>query len=138
MINQNIIIAILAINSMIFANANMNEKIKIQNTEVVKLAAQELTSQLPQQIDKYTKLINIIPKDETLIYNYELNVTNKSDDEIKKEDRSRMKKAVTTGICNSSERFLKNGINISYIYKSAKSKIELFRFDVTKNDCVKK
>ena len=73
-----------------------------------------------------------------MLYTFEINATNKSDDEIMKEDKSRMKKAVTMGICNSSKKFLENGINISYIYASAKSKKELFRFDVTQKDCVKK
>jgi len=49
-----------------------------------------------------------------------------------------MQKAVTMGICQSSRRFIEAQINISYIYIGAKSKAELFRFDVTQADCPKK
>jgi len=47
-----------------------------------------------------------------------------------------MKKAVTTGVCQSSRKFLAAGINTSYSYISAKSKAELFRFDITQADCI--
>jgi hypothetical protein len=132
-----IISSFLALSSTLFAD-EMADKIKVQNQEVVKLAAKELSSQLPQKIDNFTQLMNIEAKDETLIYTFEINATNKSDDMIIKEDRSRMKKAITEGICNSSKKFLENGIDISYTYTSAKSKKELFRFDVSQKDCVKK
>ena len=132
-----IISSFLALSSTLFAD-EMADKIKVQNQEVVKLAAKELSSQLPQKIDNFTQLMNIEAKDETLIYTFEINATNKSDDMIIKEDRSRMKKAITEGICNSSKKFLENGIYISYTYTSAKSKKELFRFDVSQKDCVKK
>ena len=74
-------------------------------------------------------------KDTTLIYTFEINTGAKSDDAVRKEDRGRMKKAVTTSICDSSKRFLDSKINISYLYISANSKAELFRFDVTRADC---
>ena len=131
-----IILSLLSISSSLFAD-DMAKKIKSQNQEVVKLAAQELLSQLPQKIDKYTQLVNIKAKDQTLIYIYEIDTGSKSDDMVIKEDKSRMQKAVTLGICNSSKRFLQNGIDISYIYASAKSKKELFQFDVSGKDCVK-
>ena len=131
------ILSLLILSNTLFAD-DMEEKIKKQNQEIVKLAAQELVSQLPQKIDKYTQLVNIEAKDQILLYTYEIDIGTKSDDEVIKEDKSRMKKAVTTGICNSSQRFLQNGIDISYIYTSAKSKKELFRFDVNGKDCVKK
>ena len=129
------ILSVLVLNSTLFSD-DMAEKIQIQNQEIVKLAAKELTSQLPQKIDDYTQLIKIEGKKQTLVYTYEINAGAKSDDAVINEDKSRMKKAVTKGICNSSERFLTSGIDISYIYTSAKTKKELFRFDVSKKDCM--
>ncbi|HIP02293.1 MAG TPA: hypothetical protein EYH01_10720 [Campylobacterales bacterium] len=131
------ILSVLVLNSTLFAD-DMAEKIQIQNQEIVKLAAEELTSQLPQKIDDYTQLVKIEGKKQSLVYTYEINTGAKSDDTVINEDKSRMKKAVTKGICDSSERFLTSGIDISYIYASAKSKKELFRFDVSREDCVKK
>jgi hypothetical protein len=125
------------ISTNLLAEDNMAEKIKFQNNEVVKLAAQEISKQLPQKVDKYTNLVKIVGKDEVLLYTFEIDTGSKSDDTVIKEDKSRMKKAVTQGICTSSIRFLKSGINISYIYASAKSKKELFRFDVSMKDCKK-
>ncbi len=139
MINKKAIIisSLFALSSILFSG-ELEEKIKLQNQEVVKLAAKELSNQLPKKIDNFTQLTNIQAKDETLLYTFEINATNKSDDMIIKEDKSRMKKAITTGVCNSSKKFLENGVDISYIYASAKSKKELFRFDVSQKDCVKK
>jgi len=107
-----------------------------QNKTIVSLAAKELSKNLPQKIDDYTQLVKLEGKGQTLLYTYEINTGSKSDDAIIKEDKSRMKRAVTQGICKSSERFLTSGINISYIYASAKSKKELFRFDVSREDCM--
>jgi hypothetical protein len=125
------------ISTNLLAEDNMAEKIKFQNNEVVKLASKEISKQLPQKVDKYTNLVKIVGKDEALLYTFEIDTGSKSDDTVIKEDKSRMKKAVTKGICTSSIRFLKSGINISYIYASSKSKKELFRFDVSMKDCKK-
>ena len=108
-----------------------------QNKEIVQLAAEELNKTLPQTIDKYTKLVKVEGKDTTLLYVYEINTGAKSDETVQKEDKTRMKEAVTHGICRSSKRFLDAQISISYIYVSAKSKVELFRFDVSQTDCLK-
>ena len=108
---------------------------KFQNTEVLKFAKEELSKQLPQKIDPYTTLVNISTKDSTLIKTYEINSGSKSDETIIKEDHSRMKKAITKGTCQTSQRFLKSGISLSYVYMSAKSKVKLFQFDVSKKDC---
>ena len=113
------------------------EQIQKQNREIVKLASEEISKTLPQKVDSYTTLMTVEGKDTTLIYTFEINTGAKSDDAVKKEDRGRMKKAVTTGICDSSKRFLDSDINISYLYISANSKAELFRFDVTQADCLK-
>ncbi|MDO8454800.1 MAG: hypothetical protein Q7S59_09540, partial [Sulfurimonas sp.] len=73
----------------------------------------------------------------TLLYTFEINTGAKSDETLRNEDKSRMQKAVVTGICQSSSKFLEAGINTSYIYISAKSKAPLFQFDVTQKDCIK-
>jgi len=106
-----------------------------QNREIVRLSSEEISKTLPQTVDKYTTLTTVQGKDTTLIYTFEINTGAKSDETVKKEDRTRMQKAVTTGICQSAKRFLDAQINISYVYISANTKAELFRFDVTQADC---
>jgi len=106
-----------------------------QNREIVRLSSEEISRTLPQTIDKYTTLTKVEGKDTTLIYTFEINTGAKSDDTVRKEDRTRMQKAVTTGICQSASKFIAAQINISYVYISAISKAELFRFDVTQSDC---
>ena len=111
------------------------EEMQKQKREIVKLSSEEISKTLPQTVDKYTVLTKVEGKDSTMVYTFEINTGAKSDEAVKKEDRTRMQKAVTTGICQSSKRFIDAQINISYIYISAKSKAELFRFDVTQADC---
>ena len=112
------------------------EQLKKQNKELVKLAATEINKTLPQTIDTYTTLTKVEGKETTILYTYEINTGSKSDETVQKEDKSRMKEAVTYGICKGSKRFLDAQINISYLYVSAKSKVELFRFDVSQSDCI--
>lgn len=111
------------------------EQMQKQNREIVKLASEEISKTLPQKVDDYTTLMTVEGKDTTLIYTFEINTGAKSDDAVKKEDRGRMQKAVTAGICQSSKRFLDAKVNISYLYIGARSKAELFRFDVTQAEC---
>ncbi len=111
------------------------EEMQKQKREIVKLSSEEISKTLPQTVDKYTTLTKVEGKDTTITYTFEINTGAKSDEAVKKEDRTRMKKAVTMGICQSSKRFIAAQINISYIYIGAKSKAELFRFDVTQADC---
>ena len=111
-------------------------QLKKQNKQLVQLASTEINKTLPQTIDKYTTLVKVEGKETTILYTYEINTGSKSDETVQKEDRTRMKKAVTYGICKSSKRFLDAQINISYLYRSAKSKVELFRFDVSQSDCI--
>ncbi len=133
MTKQILILTLLLTNAV--SADNLAEKIKIQNQNVVKMAAKGLSEKLPQKVDDYTTLVKMKAQGETLIYTYELNVTGKSDKELEEEGKQRMQKPVKNGICNSSKRFLDSGINISYIYISAVTKNELFRFDVEKKDC---
>ena len=115
----------------------INKVIK-QNREIVKLASEEITKTLPQKVDKYTTLLKVEGQGTTLLYVFEINTGAKSDEAVRSEDRTRMQKAVTSGICRSSERFLDADINISYLYKSAASKGKLFQFNVSKDDCPKR
>ncbi|ADN10034.1 hypothetical protein [Sulfurimonas autotrophica] len=115
---------------------NVSQKqMQEQNLEIATLAAKEMSKGLPKKIDKYTTLRNIQNEGPTLVYTFVINSGAKSDEAIRKEDHSRMQKAVTQGICQSSERFLKAGVNISYIYMSVKTNKLLFRFDITKDKC---
>lgn len=106
-----------------------------QNKKIVALAAEEMSKTLPQTIDKYTKLLKIEAKDTTLAYLFEINTGAKSDETVRQEDRTRMKQAITQGVCRGSKRFLDAQINISYIYRSAATKAELFRFDISQEKC---
>jgi len=113
---------------------DLKEKIKLQNQQVVQLAAKSLSKELPKKVDKYTQLISIKAKDETLFYTFEIDAPS-SDEEIMKKDKSRMQRAVTMGVCKSSKRFLDSDIKISYVYIGAKSKKKLFQFDIDKTKC---
>jgi hypothetical protein len=106
-----------------------------QNRQIVKLASEEISKSLPQKVDNYTTMTKVEAKENTMVYIFEINTGAKSDETVKKEDHSRMEKAITKGICKTQQRFLDAEINISYLYKSATSKAVLFQFDVNKNDC---
>ncbi len=114
-----------------------DKEMKSQNKEIAKLVAEEISSTLPKVVDKYTTLISVKSDNLTLVYTFEIKTGSKSDDTIIKEDHSRMKKAITTGVCQSSNKFLAVGINTSYIYVSAKTSAQLFRFDISQKNCVK-
>ena len=106
-----------------------------QNRHIVTLASKEISKTLPQKVDRYTTLLRVEGHDTTLLYVFEINTGAKSDESVMKEDRTRMKEAVTRGICQSSKRFLNAEISISYRYISAASQKTLFQFDVNKSDC---
>ena len=112
------------------------KEMKKQNIEIAALTASSLSKDLPQTIDKYTTLTNIVSDKNRIIWTFEINTGAKSDESVRNDDHSRMQKAVTKGICQSSSKFLTAGINTSYIYKSAKSKSNLFRFDISQKDCI--
>lgn len=112
-----------------------DQQLKLQNKEIVKLVVEELGSKLPQAVDKYTQFTDIKSDGLKLLYTYEINTGAKSDASVRKEDKKRMESFIVKGICQSSKRFLESNIDIAYIYNSAASKSELFRFDVTKSDC---
>ncbi len=112
-----------------------NKEMIKQNRKIVQLSSKEISKTLPQSIDKYTTLTTVDGVDNTLVYKFEINTGAKSDEAVKNEDKTRMREAVTLGVCQSSKRFLDAQINISYIYLSATSKEELFRFDITQAKC---
>ena len=113
------------------------KQLESQNKEITQLVAVELSKDLPKSIDKYTKFTKIIASGAKLIYTFEINTGSKSDKKVINEDKSRMKEAVTNGICLSSKRFMDAQITIVYEYISAKSKAKLFQFDVSQADCYK-
>ena len=112
------------------------KEMKKQNIEIASLTAASLSKDLPTVIDKYTTLTKIISDKTTIIWTFEINTGAKSDKTVINEDHTRMKEAVTEGICQSSNKFLTAGITTSYIYLSAKTKTELFRFDISREDCL--
>ena len=131
------ILLIVLLQSAVFADESQADKIRKQNIEVVKAAAEELSAKLPQKVDEYTELVSLKAEGEKLVYTFEINTGAKSDESIIREAEERqMNVRVTGGICRSSKRFLDSGIGISYIYRSAASKKELFRYDVTKKECL--
>ena len=113
------------------------KEMKSQNKTIATMVAKEIKSTLPQTIDKYTRLTDIYTKDTTIIYIFEINTGSKSDEAVKKEDKSRMHKYIETGVCQSSSKFLEAGIDISYIYISAVSKKHLFQFNISQEKCLK-
>jgi len=114
----------------------MAEKIRQQNMEVVRSAAESLSETLPKQVDRYTRLLRIEGKGERLVYTFEINAIPKTDAQIVAEGEARhMRENVTAGICSRSGRFIESGIGITYRYVSAASGKELFRFDVDKAAC---
>ncbi len=111
------------------------KEMKKQNIQIASLAAQAMSKNLPKQIDKYTTLLSVKNDATTLVYTFAINSDAKSDAAIQKEDHKRMQKAVTEGVCQSSQRFLQAGIDTAYVYVSVKTKKPLFRFDITKDKC---
>lgn len=126
---------ILSLASNITTREMPLDKMQEQNREITRLAAVELSKSLPQTIDKHTKLTKVEAQDTVLVYTYEIDAAPKSDAQIKQEDHTRMQEAITYGVCSSSQRFLKANIAIRYIYNSAHSKNELFRFDIESKSC---
>ncbi len=112
-----------------------DKEMKSQNKEIVRLVSAEISDTLPQKVDNFTTLVSVSGVGTTLLYKFEINTGSKSDEAVKSEDRSRMKRAVTEGVCQSSEKFLLAGINTSYIYVSSKTKVHLFQFDISLKDC---
>jgi hypothetical protein len=112
-------------------------QLKLQNKEIIKMVVEEIGKTLPQEIDKYTKFVSIEDDNLTLVYTYEILTGAKSDEAVRSEDKPRMQEFVVEGICQSSKRFLQADINITYVYKNAATKAELFKFEIEPKDCKK-
>jgi len=111
------------------------DKLKEQNSQIVKMVVEEVGKTLPQKVDKYTKITKLRDENLTLIYTFEINSTKESDQEIKQKGESKMKNRIIKGVCNSSKRFINSDISLVYEYISAKSKKELFSFKIDKKVC---
>ena len=140
--NISIIILLLSLISSSFAqdlklrtDEFPDKEMKSQSKEIIQLASASISQTLPQVVDKYTTLVSVKGVGTTLLYTFEINTGSKSDQTVRDEDRSRMKRAVTQGICQSSSKFLIAGVNTSYIYVSSKTKAHLFQFDISLKDC---
>ena len=118
------------------AQQNADAQLKIQNKEIIKLVVEEIGKTLPQKIDDYTIFTSIKADNLTLVSSYEINTGAKSDEAVRKDDKKRMESFIVKGICQSSKRFLQGDINVTYVYTSANTKDELFRFAVTPKDCI--
>ena len=118
------------------AQQNADAQLKIQNKQIIKLVVEEIGKTLPQKIDDYTVFTSIKADNLTLVSTYEINTGAKSDEAVRKDDKKRMEKFIVEGICKSSKRFLQGDINVTYVYTSANTKNELFRFEVTPKDCI--
>ena len=111
------------------------EKIREQNQKIIKMVVEEISKSLPQKVDKYTSMTKIEDKNTTLIYTFEIKTEPKSDETVRKEDKPRMEKAITKGVCQSSKRFLEAGITLNYTYLNASTKNELFTFSMNHEKC---
>jgi len=112
-----------------------SDKFKEQNSKIIKMVVSEISKSLPQKVDKYTTMTNIRDENLTLIYTFEINTGSKSDKAVIKEDKPRMQKAITKGVCQTSKKFLDADISLAYKYKSATTQKELFTFLITKEKC---
>jgi len=110
-------------------------KIKEQNQQIIKMVVTEISKTLPQKVDKYTNMTKIEDKNVTLIYTFEIDTGSKNDKDVQKEDKPRMEKAVTKGVCQSSKRFLDAEIILNYTYLNASTKKELFTFSINQKKC---
>ncbi len=138
-----ILFSLIIFTQLLFANEPIQrsgefplKEMQVQNQKILKLVVNELSKDLPQTIDPYTTFVNIEADGSTLIYTFEINTGSKSDESVKKEDKTRMEEAVTRGVCRSSKRFLDAQINISYIYISKKTQAKLFEFNITQQKCL--
>ena len=142
MILKNIILSLFIFVGIVSADNSVKTKVQDvspqqlekQNTQLTKLVAKELSESLPAKIDKYTTCTKVISKGAGLIYIFEIN-SDKTDEQIKNEDKTRMRTAVIRGICTRSKRFMEAKINIIYRYISGKSKAKLFEFKATEQVC---
>ncbi|MEA2017054.1 MAG: hypothetical protein U9N59_01290 [Campylobacterota bacterium] len=114
------------------------QQLEKQNKEITKLAAEQLSKNLPQVINKFTTITSIKADGSNLTYTFEINTGAKSDETVINEDRTQWEKLYVENVCKRSKRFLDAQVKLSYQYISAKTKVKLFRFDVTQAECFKR
>ncbi len=112
-----------------------DKQMKLQNRNIIEAVKTELRKKLPQKIDKVTQLTNVTSNDLNLIYVHEINIGAKSTKTVRAEDNSRMKNAITYGACTRAKKFLDSNITLTYLYNNAKTKEELFKFEITPKSC---
>jgi hypothetical protein len=113
------------------------DKLREQNQKIIKMVVEEVSKELPQKVDNYTTMTKVRDENLTLIYTFEINTEAKSDESVRKEDKPRMEKAISRGICQSSKRFLDAGVTLAYEYLNTATKKELFTFTMTQEKCQK-
>ncbi len=117
-----------------YADGNVSKKM-MQNHQILEMMHSELSKGLPKKIDAYTTLVGVEVEDQTLIYIYTIHTGAKSDASIRRDDMPRMKKAIIQGECRRSKIHFENGMNIEYRYRNAVSNAELFRIEITYENC---
>lgn len=113
------------------------DKLREQNQKIIKMVVTEVSKGLPQKVDNYTTMTKVRDENLTLIYTFEINTEAKSDESVRKEDKPRMEKSISKGICQSSKRFLEVGVSLTYEYLNTATKKELFSFTMTQEKCKK-
>ncbi len=126
-------VALYMIISTIMGLALTSQDIEKQNLEIVKKAVEGINKSLPQSVDKFTQLVLVKSKGAKLIYYFDVNSSNNDQKMI--EYGKKIEPRVKKGICKSSKRFLKSGIDITYIYKNSSSNKEVLKVEVTSKDC---
>jgi len=116
------------------ANTLSIDKLREQNLNVVRKAVEGIRENLPQQVDAYTKLVDVESNGTTLIYIFEVKAGVKTDTALK-EEGAQMVPRIREGICLSSKRFLEADISLRYQYISSTTKTEVLRVDVNKTQC---
>ena len=111
------------------------DKMREQNIAIVKKAVEGLNRNLPIDIDNQTKLIKVDGKGKELIYIFEVKTAPKSEEELIREGKSKVAPRLKRGICKSAERFLKAGIDMTYIYLNASTHNQILKLTVTQKDC---
>ena len=114
--------------------ADIPQKVKLQNQEVVRQAARSLSANLPKRIDDFTQLVAITPKDQILQYTFTIE-TLQSDAQILKRAHDTMIPRIKKNICRSNRRFIESDITIRYSYIRPKGKKPLFSVDVNRTVC---
>ncbi len=112
-----------------------DKQMKLQNRNIINAVKDELRKKLPQRINKVTVLTDVTSNDLELIYTHEIDIGLKSTKTVRNEDNSTMKEAITYGVCTRAKKFLDSKIVLTYLYNNAKTKEELFKYEITPKSC---